>query len=505
MQIHEICYTLRMRHFFQRLFSLLLLCVAGFVAAGTVMDITGKDGSYTLKTGYVYSISLKGSTGVTKEYTLTATGGLSMNVALRVHLGSGNNKIILKLKGYSTQTAALTDDKGNYVPPLKVLGNGTLIVRHEDTSQTVFLRIQDCYQGELPAIDLSEMLGGEVRFERAVGGEETAFLEISRVWKSSSTSAADLSIGTKPKPVIVANANVRLTFAGGMRARLQASPCAVRGESGSGSYVLPELISGGYASMRIEAGAVVRVRRYGASTSAVKNSWTARTLFPAAITLAGGCLELDNYSLPSYIGIPKEKMDEAVAAAQGCGEVFGKKIFTVSTKSSVVPESCIRVADGSKLTEEDRRVKNGCLIIDATRSPELIYAQTSESDQNAVTVFGLTPEITETGCTIKCNFGIADLKVDQVDSTDFVSTLKVSVDLPNETVSTRAFYLRVLQTSPNGTETTIYPTSGTAALTTFTRDAAGSSRFSASIPCRISPSLGTTSITVRAYATPPTK
>ena len=504
-----------MRKTFQRFFLVFLFGAVGFATAGTVKSITdlkpGADGTYTLVSGYVYLISAAGETGVTKEYTLTALGS-SINVALRVELGAGKNTIVLRLKSYTPQTAALKDDNGNYVPALKVSGNGTLIVRHEDTSIEAFLRIQDCFQGDLPAIDLSSMLGGEVRFERAAGEAGTKELAIGRVWKDSSSQSADLSAGTNPTPVIKGNSKgnskVRITFAGGMRVRLQASPCAVRDKSGSSSYVLPELISDGYASMRIEEGAVVRVRRYGASTEAVNagHPWKAKPLFPDVITLAGGNLELDKaFTGTALIDIPSTNVNAAIALVRGQGEAFGKKIFTVSTKSDVVPERCIKVPDGSMLTEEELKVKNGCLIIEATKSPELVYAQTSESDQNAVTVFGLIPEITETGCTIKCNFGIADLKVDKVDSTGFVSTLKVSVDLPNETVSTRAFYLRVLQTSPNGTETAIYPTSGTAALTTFTRDAAGSSRFSASIPCRITPSRGTPSITVRAYSTPPTK
>ena len=495
-----------MRKVLQCCFLWLLLGVAGLSVAEPVRpieDLTrGDDGTYTLETGYVYLISAAGETGVTKEYTLTTPEDPVINAALQINLGTGSNTVILNLNAYKPLTAGLKDAEG-YAPALKVIGNGTLIIRHENTAKVVYLRIKDLLDGERPAIDLSGMAGGEVRFERASGESGSMPIGLWRVW---AISTAATSSGNVSKPVIVGNTKVRLIFANNACVRFQAAPCVVKGKKNL--YVLPELISDGYAAMRIEEGAVVRVRRYGASTNAVaaKYSWEAKPLFPNVITLAGGSLELDEETGTALVEIPSTSISAAIALVRGQGEAFGKKIFTVSTQSRVVPESCIKVADGSMLTEEERKPdENGRLVIAAAKSPELVYAQTSESDQNAVTVFGLTPEITETGCTIKCNFGIADLKVDQVDSSGFVSTLKVSVDLPDKTVSTRAFYLRVLQTSPNGTETTIYPTSGTAALTTFTRDAPGSSRFSASVPCCITPSLGTTAITIRAYATPPTE
>ncbi|MGN0856643.1 MAG: hypothetical protein ACI4QJ_04505 [Candidatus Spyradenecus sp.] len=492
-----------MRKVLQCCFSWLLLGVAGLSVAEPVRpieDLTrGDDGTYTLETDYVYLISAAGETGVTKEYTLTTPQDTIINAALQINLGTGSNTVILNLNAYTSQTEGLEDAEG-YAPALKVIGNGRLIIRHKNTAKIVCLRIKDLLGGERPVIDLSGMAGGEVRFERASGESGSMPIELRRVWAifSAATSSGNVS-----KPVIVGKTKVRLIFANNACVRFQASPCVVKDNA---LYVLPELISVGYAAMRIEEGAVVRVRRYGASTNAVaaKYSWEAKPLFPNVITLAGGSLELDEETGTALVEIPSTSISAAIALVRGQGEAFGKKIFTVSTQYRVVPESCIKVADGSMLTEEERKPdENGRLVIAAAKSPELVYAQTSESDQNAVMVFGLTPEITETGCTIKCNFGIAELKVDQVDSADFVSTLTISVDLPTETASTRSLYLRILQTAPNGTVSTIYPASGTAALTTFTRDATDSIRFSASVPCRITPSLGTTAITIRAYATPP--
>lgn len=492
-----------MRKVLQCCFSWLLLGVAGGAVAGTVTTIVA--GTYTLKSGNVYQMSVANETGVIKAWTLS-TAESSINAALQVDLGSGNNTVILNLTGYSPQTDGLQDANNKYVPALKVTGKGTLIIRHGGKN-SVYLRIKDKANGEQPAIDLSGMTGGEVRFERAAGATGDVYLWLQRVWADSTTTGASFSAGNISKPVIIGNPNVRLTFAEGIQVRFQASPCVVKSPS-PGLYVLPELVSGGYASMRIEAGAVVRVLPYKASTTvAGKNySWTRKKLFPAAVTLAGGSLELENSNVGGIIAFsqPQTEIDEVVAAAIGQGSVFGKTLLTVSTKSSVVPVSCIKVVEGQTLDEAERRSdENGRLLIDATKSPELVYAQTSASNQDAVTLFGLTPETTEAGCTVTCNFGIAALKVDQVDNADFVSTLKISVDLPTETASTRSLYLRILQTAPNGDVTTIYPTSGTAALTTFTRDATNAIRFSASVPCRITPSLGTTAITIRAYATPP--
>ena len=493
-----------MRKVLQCCFSWLLLGVAGGSVAATAEVVTLAEGTHTLASDSIYRMSAAAAedVGVTKAWTLSASKS-TINVALQVNLGSNNNTVILNLTGYSPQTDGLQDAAGNDVPALKVVGKGTLIIRHSGTTP-VYLRIKDKMYGEQPAIDLSGMTGGEVRFERAAGA--TGRIELWRVWVDSTVDPL-FSVGQAATPVIVGNAKVRIIFAPDVRVRF--FNCVYVKSTGS-VRELPAMISEGYEALRIEEGAEVNLYKYRASSKIVttaqqdKWSWVTHDLFPAAITLAGGSLELDEATGPALIEIPSTSITNAIALVRGQGEAFGKKIFTVSTQSRVVPESCIKVADGSMLTEEERKPdENGRLVIAAAKSPELVYAQTSESDQNAVTVFGLTPEITETGCTIKCNFGIADLKVDQVDSSGFVSTLKVSVDLPDKTVSTRAFYLRVLQTSPNGTETTIYPTSGTAALTTFTRDAPGSSRFSASIPCRITPSRGTTSITVRAYATPP--
>lgn len=500
-----------MRKVLQCCFSWLLLGVAGGAVAGTVKTIEA--GTHTLESENVYQMSVENESGVTKAWTLSAAGsvlGPSSNVALQVNLGSGNNTVILNLTGYLPQTDSLQDENNKYVPALKVTGKGTLIIRHSGT-KSVYLRITDTENGEQPAIDLSGMTGGEVRFERAA--DATGWIELQRVW--GNTSSALTSAGLSATPVIVGDedAQVRIVFAPGVKVRF--FNCVYVKATGS-VRELPAMISEGYEALRIEEGAEVRLYHYRATTPMVteaKNkgwSWTAHDLFPKAITLAGGSLVLDPMVLDpttstNLIAIPQT--DAVVAAAIGQGSVFGKTLLTVSAKYSVVPEACIKVAEGQTLDEAERTTdEKGRLVI--TKSPELVYASSvSASDQEAVTLFGLTPEITEAGCTVICNFGIAELKVDQVDSANFLSTLKISVDLPTETASTRSLYLRILQTAPNGTVSTIYPASGTgtAALTTFTRDAADAIRFSASVPCCITPSLGTTAITIRAYATPPAK
>lgn len=492
-----------MRKVLQCCFSWLLLGVAGLSVAEPVRpieDLTrGDDGTYTLKTGYVYLISAAGETGVTKAWTLS-TAESSINAALQVNLGSGNNTVILNLTGYSTLAAGLQNASNKYVPALKVVGKGTLIIRHGGTD-SVSLCIKDKKNGEQPAIDLSGMTSGEVRFERAAGA--TGWIELQRVW--GNTDLALTSAGLSATPVIVGDAQVRIVFAPGVNVRFL--NCVYVKSEGS-VRELPAMISVGYEALRIEEGAEVRLYQYRATTRMVTKakdegwSWTAHNLFPKAVTLAGGSLVLDSTTSADFIAIPQT--DAVVAAAIGQGSVFGKTLLTVSTKSGEVLASCVKVAKGDLTAEERTADKNGRLVIDATRSPELVYASSvSASDQEAVTLFGLTPESTEAGCTVTCNFGIAELKVDEVDSADFVSTLKISVDLPTETASTRSLYLRILQTAPNGVVSTIYPASGTAALTTFTRDAADAIRFSASVPCCITPSLGTTAITIRAYATPP--
>ncbi|MGN0886038.1 MAG: hypothetical protein ACI4RT_03480 [Candidatus Spyradenecus sp.] len=274
---------------------------------------------------------------------------------------------------------------------------------------------------------------------------------------------------------------------------------------------MPELISVGYASMRIEEGAVVRVRRYGASTTAVTAdySWEAKPLFPNVITLAGGSLELDKEAGNALIEIPSTSISAAIALVRGQGEAFGKKLFTVSTKSTTVPEACFSVAEGETLPEAERTPdENGRLLIDAAKSPKLVYASSvSASDQEAVTLFGLIPRETENGYVVDKRFGISDFTLAKVNAETALSPiLKVSVDLPTETASTRALLLCVLQTAPDGTVSTVYPTTGApAALTTFTRDAADSPRFSATITCPALPqTLGTTLFSIRAYSALPT-
>ena len=489
-----------MRKVLQCCFLWPLLGVAGGAVVGTVKPIEA--GTHTLESRNIYQMSVANETGVTKAWTLSAAGE-SINVALQVDLGPGNNTVILNLTGYSPRTDGLQDAAGNYVPALKVVGKGTLIIRHSGTTP-VYLRIKDKKDGEQPAIDLSGMRGGEVRFERAAGA--TGRIELWRVWVDSTVDPL-FSAGQAATPVIVGNAKVRIIFAPDVRVRF--FNCVYVKSTGS-VRELPAMISEGYEALRIEESAEVNLYKYRASSKIVttaeqdKWSWVTHDLFPAAITLAGGSLVL--YSEKSSVLIAIPQTDAVVEAAIGQGSIFGKTLLTVSTKSTIVPEACFKVAEGqTPLTETERTPdKNGRLLIDATKSPELVYASSvSASDQEAVTLFGLTPEITKAGCTVTCNFGIAELKVDQVDNADFVSTLKISVDLPSETASTRSLYLRILQAAPNGDVTTIYPASGTAALTTFTRDATDSIRFSASVPCRITPSLGTTAITIRAYATPP--
>lgn len=478
--------------------------------AATAEVVTLAEGTHTLASGSIYRMSAAAAedVGVTKAWTLS-TAGSSINVALQVDLGLGNNTVILNLTDYSTLADGLQNANNKYVPALKVVGKGTLIIRHGGTD-SVSLCIKDKENGEQPAIDLSGMTSGEVRFERAA--DATDWIELQRVW--GNTSSALTSGGLSATPVIVGDAQVRIVFAPGVNVRF--FNCVYVKATGS-VRELPAMISEGYEALRIEEGAEVRLYHYRATTPMVteaKNkgwSWTAHDLFPKAITLAGGSLVLDPMVLDpttstNLIAIPQTEIDAVVAAAIGQGSVFGKTLLTVSTKSTTVPAACIKVAEGQTLTETERMPdKNGRLVIDATKSPKLVYAQTSASNQEAVTLFGLTPETTEAGCTVMYNFGIADVKVDQVVGSAFLSTLKISVDLPTETASTRSLYIRILQTAPNGDVSTIYPASGTAALTTFTRDATDSIRFSASVPCRITPSLGTTAITIRAYATPPTE
>lgn len=499
-----------MRYLFQSFLSLLLLCVVNFATAGTVRSITDlaqeEDGTYILETGYIYTISTVGLTGVIREYTLTATGGTATNVALQVNLGAGNNTIVLKLSNYLPVTAELKDDSGNYVPPLKVLGKGTLIIRHEDTSKTAYLRVKDFKGGEQPAIDLSGMSGGEVRFERASVGTETTSLELQRTWGAQASST--YSLGEVATPVIIGNSEVRIVFAAGVKVALWECVCV---KANGKTRELPALISNGFESLRIEEGAELRLKPYRASSAIVKdNTWTTNDLFPAPITLAGGSIVLKEVA-SSYdtVAFPDDKVEAITVAAKCQGVAFGKKVLTVSKKSGVVPVGCVKVADGQTLDETDRTTdEKGRLVIDAAKSPELVYAPSeTESEKSAVTLFDLVPTVTANGCTVDSSFGIADVKVDQVVGSAFLSTLKISVDLPTETAQSRSFYLRVLQTSPGGVTSTIYPAFPTtfATLTTFTRDAADSIRFSASVPCRITPSLGTTAITIRAYATPPAK
>ena len=75
-----------MRRTFQRLFSLLLLCVAGVVVAETTVETlqTLAAGSHTLEKGKIYLMSAADETGVTKEWELTTDGAL-VNTALQVN------------------------------------------------------------------------------------------------------------------------------------------------------------------------------------------------------------------------------------------------------------------------------------------------------------------------------------------------------------------------------------------------------------------------------------
>ena len=493
---------------FRRLFSLFSVCIVGggLALAGTVTSIDaltpGEDGVYTIQESAVYLISAADLTGVTKEYTLTTAGNF-VNAALQIRLGDQNNTIILRLSAYRSLIDGLQDENGNYVPAIKVTGTGTLIIRHENTAKSVYLRIKDKAGGEQPTIDLSGMRGGEVRFERAVGESGTTGFWIQRAWADS---MAATSAGNKPAPLVIGNTKVRLTFAEGARVRFQASPCVVKSSS---LYVLPELISEGYASMRIEGDAVVCVYSYMASQSArnAGYSWTAKSLFPAPIALANGSLEVENSAATTTntIDIYPSQKEEVIAMVRGCGEVFGKKILMVSTKSGVVPEACFKIAEGQTLSETERMAdENGRLVIEADKSPELVYAPSvSASNQEAVTLFDLLPTVTENGCTVRKDFGIADIKVGKKSDNSFVLTFKVSVALPTEIASTRSFYLRIIQTAPDGAVSTIYPSSGTAALTTFTRDTTESSSFSAFISRPLTTSMGTTFFVVRAYSTPP--
>ena len=78
---------------------------------------------------------------------------------------------------------------------------------------------------------------------------------------------------------------------------------------------------------------------------------------------------------------------------------------------------------------------------------------------------------TANGCGADSCFAVGDSRANQGGNVTFLSTPKISVDLPTETASARSVYLRILQTAPNSVISTIYPAFGTAALTTFIRTA----------------------------------
>ena len=146
--------------------------------------------------------------------------------------------------------------------------------------------------GEQPAIDLSGMTGGEVRFERAAGA--TGWIELQRVW--GNTDRASTSAGLSATPVIVGDVQVRIVFAPGVNVRF--FNCVYVKATGL-VRELPAMISVGYEALRIEEGAEVRLYQYSAMTplgTKAKDErcrWATHDLFPKAVTVAGGSLGVD--------------------------------------------------------------------------------------------------------------------------------------------------------------------------------------------------------------------
>lgn len=473
------------------------MSVAGLVVSTlhAVAATSLAPGKYTLSAGNAYNITQAG------EYTLT-TATTEADLVLYVDLGKDGKTIVLNLESFSMQLYKTSVVSG-YIAPLTVVGNGKLVIRHVGTKPAQ-ISVKDNSSVDKPAIDLSGMSGGEVRFERGDSLPSDALLEITRKWGVGSGVTNNTNMNASQSkaaiPVIKGSQRARIVFASGMKALVQA---VVHANSQGTSKELPPILANGCKELVIGEDALVEINPYVSSASITNSGWTLSTLFEnTPIVLAGGTLQAVTSNTSSYVNLSDKKLKEAVGQATGQGVIFGNWIYSTGLdEGEVVPAACLKAS--SALETPLRVDAQGRLLIDASLAPSVVYAEGSQPA--AATIFGVTPEWTSSGCKVSVDFGIADLLVKRKEiGDDLEIILTVAVVLPKETADERTFYLRLLQTADSAVTTTLYPNDGsTAARTTFTREP-GTTRFCASLTIPFPErTVGLSAYTVRAYVEPP--
>lgn len=446
-------------------------------------------GKHTLSAGNAYSITQAG------EYTLK-TATTYADLVLHVDLGNDGKTIVLNLESFSMRLWS-TSVASDYIAPLTVEGNGTLVIRHGGTT-SARISVKDKSSVDKPAIDFSGMSGGEVRFERGASLPSEAWLYIVREWGGST---GDYSNSNKALPVMRGSQKARLVFAPGVKVEVQATVCRVKSAN---LRVLPPILANGCKELVIGADALVKINPYASSASITNSGWTLSTLFEnTPIVLAGGTLQAVTSASKSFVDLSDKKLKEAVGQATGQGVIFGNWIYSTGLdEGEVIPAACLKAS--STLSPEQRTVDaKGRLLIDASHAPSVVYAEGSQPA--AATIFGVAPDWTSSGCKVSVDFGIADLLVKRKEiGDDLEIILTVAVVLPKESVDERTFYLRLLQTADSAVSTTLYPNDGsTAARTTFIREP-GTTLFCASLTIPFPErTVGLSAYTVRAYAEPP--
>lgn len=358
----------------------------------------------TLAAGNVYTIPFAEG-----AYTVT-TEAKQVNARIQVRLQAGQTATL------TLETCVLTPSGG---AALDVAGGGTLVLKLDgknaddllpDNTFAVMSGTVDA-----PAIALSS--GAVLRIEGS------GSLRLKGRWYSRSEPFApiactqDWAAGATTPTVVIAEGTL-----------LMAGSCSNKSPYGVSPLIdVPvlnmtggELVCEGFQK---ESGVT-----YGSS---IAWAYPEALMKTSQFRMTGGRIRLPAVQASNWVAYPEALAAEVQTAASG-GTVFGKRVFMLDCADTVVPAACFQVKAGAALSEAERTADaEGRVLLDASRTPELVFA--AVEDEAACAVFGLLPSPTEKGLTADCDFGIAgvgDTNTLAADEAERLVALELGLRLP---------------------------------------------------------------------------
>ena len=370
----------------------------GYALVATATTVTLSPGTTTLQANTSYSITTAG------EYTVNQSTNYVVGTSLSVSLPGDGNNVALILNGCRLRPAGS--------PALTVTGTGTLRLRMAAGTSNEF---------EVRDEDAVGILLGE---QSVLSVEGSGKLRVKgRSYSPKTTPEATIK-GSSGSQIVVSEGTLRISG------------------SFTGKNVQSPLVQN--CSFLLTGGTVECVGFQVESGLSLPSSYTESKLFGTnTFSMRGGNLTFGSSATNT---LACSEAQQAVVQEQISGGVaFGKRYYAVSSASTTLPETCLKLASGESLSDEERTTdEKGRIILDSTKDVQWHFV--GEQDEAAAEVFRITPEPTEQGMKTDYAFGIAGLAPGEGadDPLDAPVVITAAVRLPeSEGTSSRIFFIAI--------------------------------------------------------------